>query len=217
MSISIPTQNREKILYTAGVRCVAGVDEAGRGALAGPLVAAAVILPITPRIKDIQDSKQLRPNARLNAYKKIISIAESWSVSIQSAQTIDERGVQYANVFAMHDAVRTLHKKPEHIFSDYLQVELGIPNTALPHGDAEVYSIAAASIIAKVTRDVMMSILAKHYPLYGFDGHKGYGTKQHFATLRQYGPSKIHRRLFLRKFFAEEKMVLEEKSRAVIY
>lgn len=217
MSTTHPNQNEEKKLHERGIRFIAGVDEAGRGALAGPLVAAAVMMPLTPSISGIQDSKKITPKKRTELYKKIISLATSWSVSIQSAHTIDTEGVQCANVFAMHDAVRTLKQKPEYVFSDHLRVDVGVENMAIPHGDARIYSIAAASIIAKVTRDTIMCILAKHYPQYDFEKHKGYGTTEHFTKIREHGISKIHRHLFLRKFFTAEKTMLAEKNPAMIY
>ena len=192
------TQKHENWLRGQGYNYIAGVDEVGRGALAGPIVAAAVIMPASPRLPDIDDSKKLTPKKRQAAYQPITRTALAWSIGIQSAQTIDQIGIQAANKRAMHLALGSLSVMPDYILVDALNIGLATPNEAIIHGDQRIYCIATASIIAKVTRDAMMVMLAKHYPVYGFDRHKGYGSAQHCELIRQHGASTIHRRSFLK-------------------
>lgn len=187
----------EQRLYSQGFKLVAGVDEAGRGALAGPLVAAAVILPRDARIPGIRDSKKLLAEQREQLYERIVETAISWSaVSIESTE-IDSRGLQWANLKALERAARTLSHKSDYALIDGFDVKaLEIPSLALIKGDSRSISIAAASIVAKVTRDRIMCDLHKAYPAYGFDQHKGYGTAAHLEALAKHGSSAIHRKSF---------------------
>lgn len=188
----------EKKLERDGFHFVAGVDEAGRGALAGPIVACAVIMPQETRIEGVRDSKELTPKKRWILYKQITSEAVCWAVGLQSAQSIDERGITWANKQIMKDAVGSLTCRPDIVLTDYLDPQLSLPTQTYVKGDQRVYSIAAASIIAKVTRDIIVSILHKHYSRYGFDKHKGYGTALHRTQIHKYGMSKVHRKSFLK-------------------
>jgi len=190
-----PTSRYEKQLLSEGFARIAGVDEAGRGAWAGPLVAAAVILPFPHRIIGLNDSKKLSPARREQLYGKICAVA-AWSVSIKGQTDIDAHGVGRMNTEALIDAVRMLEPKPDFVLVDALRITLPIPSKSIVHGDALTQSIAAASIIAKVTRDRLMQALHRIYPRYGFDTHKGYGTPSHARAIRAYGISGEHRRSF---------------------
>jgi ribonuclease HII len=173
---------------------VAGVDEAGRGALAGPVVAAAVVLPPRSRLPGLADSKILTPAARDRLYDRIRARALAVGVGIVEAGTVDAANVLQATLMAMAQAVAGLDPAPEMVLVDGgIAPPLAVPCRAVPHGDALVRVISAASIVAKVTRDRLMEDLAAQYPAYGFERHKGYGTADHQAALRRHGPSPIHR------------------------
>jgi ribonuclease HII len=177
------------------------VDEAGRGAWAGPVVAAAVVLPPDPaiagRLAGVADSKQLSPRQREYLLIAILAEAASSSTGIVSAGEIDAVGIAEATRRAMHAAIRTLAMAPDFLLVDYVRLpSLAIDQHALPKGDSRVVSIAAASIVAKVTRDRLMDELARQYPGYGFERHKGYGTAGHRSALQRLGPCAIHRRSF---------------------
>ena len=187
----------EKELWGKGIRHIAGVDEAGRGPLAGPVVAAAVIMPGDIAIDGIDDSKKLTARRRVELYEVVTQRALSFGVSIVSHTMIDELNIFQATMAAMAEAVSKLSPAPQHLLVDGMHYRKGnIPFTAIIDGDAKCHSIAAASIIAKVTRDMLMVQLDEQYPGYGFAKHKGYGTKEHFAAIRKYGPCEIHRRSF---------------------
>ena len=184
---------------------VCGIDEAGRGPLAGPVVAAAVILPRDVEILYLNDSKKLTEKRREALYDEILAKAVSYGVGIISPQVIDEINILQATYEAMRQAVSKLTVPPDVLLNDAVTIPgILIPQVPIIKGDAKSVSIAAASILAKVTRDRMMLRYDTLYPEYGFAGHKGYGTAVHMAALREHDPSAIHRRSFLRKLLGEE-------------
>ena len=189
----------EQILFNAGISPIAGVDEAGRGACAGPLVIADVVLhdPFAPQLSRVRDSKAIHENKRDEVYELIQAIAASISIIIVPATEVDKRGVHAANLDGMRRAVLGLNKIPAYVLTDGYAIEgLGLPNLAVWKGDQVVVSISAASIIAKVTRDRIMRDMDAQFPLYGFGAHKGYITAAHTAALNQFGPCIEHRRSF---------------------
>ena len=167
---------------------ICGIDEAGRGPLAGPVVAGAVVLPKDCRILYVNDSKKLSEKKREELYPKIIKDAICYGVGMIDAATIDEVNIYEATKLAMYEAINSLKIKPEHVLIDAMPLNLSMPSTSIIHGDATSASIAAASIVAKVTRDHMMDELDDLYPMYGFKKHKGYPTKFHLEMLEKYGP-----------------------------
>lgn len=183
----------EKELYNKGVTLIAGVDEVGRGPLVGPVVAAAVILPVNFTLLGLDDSKKLTEKKRDKFYDIIMNEAIAVGIGEVSPAIIDEINIYQASKLAMTKAIENLKVKPEHILSDAMPLELKIDNTPIIHGDALSLSIAAASVIAKVTRDRMMYDLDKEYPDYGFGKHKGYPTKLHLEALKKYGPLENYR------------------------
>ncbi len=185
-----------------GYEYIAGIDEAGRGPLAGPVVAAAVILPKGCLIEGVNDSKKISEKKREKLYDDIIERAIAWGVGIKDNNIIDEINILEATRLAMHEAVCNLKTNPDFIFIDAeKKVDTnGIPYLPIIKGDALSISIAAASIIAKVTRDRMMREYDKVYPEYGFEKHKGYGTKAHIEAIKEYGLTPIHRRSFTKNF-----------------
>lgn len=189
----------EQLLFNAGISPIAGVDEAGRGACAGPLVIAAVVLndPFAPELSTVRDSKEISEKKREEVFELIKSIAASISVVIVPAAEVDERGVHAANLAGMRRAVHGLDQRPAYVLTDgYAIAGLGLPSLAVWKGDQTVVSISAASIISKVTRDRIMRDMDAQFPHYGFAGHKGYITAAHTAVLNQYGPCIEHRRSF---------------------
>ncbi len=187
----------ENDLYIAGYRRVAGVDEVGRGSLAGPLVAAAVILDRRKMIiENIDDSKKINEYRRKYIFKKIIKSCLCWSVARISPDKIDRLSISRANMVVFKKAVSGLKKKPDIILSDFIGKDLGDKYLPIVKGDQLSISIAAASIIAKVVRDQIMIKLSKYYPEYGFEHNKGYGTPEHLKSLQKYGPTLIHRASF---------------------
>ncbi|QLL23791.1 ribonuclease HII [Actinobacteria bacterium IMCC25003] len=189
----------EELLRNAGISPIAGVDEAGRGPCAGPLVVAAVILkdPNDPKLAEVRDSKEVSESKREILFDVIMDIAESVSVIIVPPSEIDERGVHAANLDGMRRAVKGLQMEPAYVLTDGYAIEgLAIPNVAVWKGDQVVTAISAASIIAKVTRDRMMIELDKTYPQYGFAQHKGYITAVHTKALTEHGPCIEHRKSF---------------------
>ncbi len=180
---------------------IGGIDEVGRGPLAGPVVAACVILPKDCRLLYINDSKQLSEKKRDELYDRIMAEAVSVGVGIVSHTVIDEINILQATYQAMREAVEAMTVKPQRILVDAVTIPgITIPQRGIVKGDAKSISIAAASIIAKVTRDRMMVDLAKKYPGYGFDGNKGYGSAEHIRALKTIGPCEIHRRSFIHSF-----------------
>jgi ribonuclease HII len=189
-------------LWHNGYRAIAGVDEAGRGAWAGPVVAAAVILPPEPKVRAsllgrVNDSKQLTPAARARAFDRLCSCVPAVCVGFGAVGEIEEDGILSATKAAMVRALAGLTPQPDFVLLDYLTLhELRCPQRGVMHGDALSLSIAAASIVAKVTRDRWMVEQEAYYPGYGFASHKGYGTAQHQAALERLGPCPLHRRTF---------------------
>lgn len=183
----------ENNLYNEGVTLIAGVDEVGRGPLIGPVVACACILPVDFYHKDIKDSKKLSEKKREEMYKIIKENAISIGLGIVSEKVIDEVNIYEATKIAMKEAIKNLNITPEHVLIDAMKLELNIPSTSIIKGDAKSESIAAASIIAKVTRDHMLDEMDKEYPMYDLKNNKGYGTKKHLEALQTYGPCKYHR------------------------
>jgi ribonuclease HII len=189
----------EELLHKAGISPVAGVDEAGRGPCAGPLVIAAVILrdPFAPELAQVRDSKEISESKREELFDVIMDIALSVSVIRVSVEEIDARGVHVANLDGMRRAVSGLSIEPAYVLTDGYAIEgLALPNIAVWKGDQVVTAISAASIIAKVTRDREMIELDKQYPQYGFAKHKGYITAAHTAALAEHGPCAEHRKSF---------------------
>jgi ribonuclease HII len=192
-----PHRREESRLHEAGKKFVAGVDEVGKGAWAGPLVAGAVIIDDTFAPKNINDSKVLSAKQREKLFVHIARHAVSWAVSVVPADEIDKHGITNANHKALAQAVARLHVKPNAVLVDAVRIKLGkMPVKAIVHGDAISLSIAAASIVAKVVRDTLMDGEHRLYPQYGFKIHKGYGTEAHRKALAKHGPSPIHRRSF---------------------
>jgi len=191
----VPTFKHEHALREQGILLVAGIDEAGRGPLAGPVVAAAVIFLDHRRPKGLNDSKQLTPDKREALFDKLTSAPHVlWAVSVQDVSVIDRINILRATHQAMREAVSALSQAAEHVLIDGLPVpDFPLPQTALVGGDGLSFSIAAASVIAKVTRDRIMVELDQTYPHYGFALHKGYATEVHLARLREHGPCPVHR------------------------
>jgi ribonuclease HII len=188
----------EKRLRATGVARIAGIDEAGRGALAGPVVAAAVVLPEKFRHRRLNDSKQLAPELREEIYSDLISNPEvRWTVGTIDSTEIDRVNILRASHRAMRLAITALVDAPDHVLIDGLPViPFPLPQTAIIDGDCISLSVAAASVIAKVTRDRMMRDFCAQFPQYGFGQHKGYGTELHLLKLHEFGPCPIHRRSF---------------------
>lgn len=191
--VLVPTFKLERLLITQGLTRIAGVDEAGCGSWAGPVYAAAVILPLDSRIGLIRDSKLLSGAQRLRVMERIQSKATAWSVGSASSEEIDRLNIREAAFLAMRRALAGLDQV-EHILADGFHIPgLSIPCSRIIGGDRKVKSIAAASIIAKVHRDLELQRLDQEYPGYGFSKHKGYGTREHQVALKSLGPSLIHR------------------------
>ena len=189
-------------LYERNIEYICGIDEAGRGPLAGPAVVGAVILPQDSFIEGVNDSKKISEKKRERIYDQIIEEAIAWSVGIVDEKTIDEINILNATKLGVKLALEGLKQKPDVIMVDALNNmdTLGIPYISVIKGDAKNYSIAAASIIAKVTRDRMMQEWDEVYPAYGFAKHKGYGTAEHIRVIKENGPCSIHRRSFIKNF-----------------
>ncbi|OGO43110.1 MAG: ribonuclease HII [Chloroflexi bacterium RBG_16_58_8] len=195
-----PSFAEEKLLRAQGYRFIAGVDEVGRGALMGPVVAAAVILPESIKVKwrsRVRDSKQLRPDEREYLYGCIRGVAVSVGTGMSSNEVIDNIGIARATRLAMTEAVGKLTPGPEYLLIDFVKLtEVDLPQKGIIDGDRLVFSIASASIIAKVTRDHIVVEMDAEYPGYGFAVNKGYGTREHLECLRRNGPCPLHRRSF---------------------
>ena len=194
----------EREQWNKGYRLLCGVDEAGAGPLAGPVYAAAVILPRELEIPGLNDSKKLTEKKREALYGLITAQAEAWSVAFAAAEEIDEIDILNARILAMQRAIDGLSVKPDLCLIDGnrdhgSRVSIEAPHMTLVGGDGKSASIAAASILAKVSRDRYMEDMARQYPQYEFERHKGYPTKRHYALLREHGPCPIHRRTFLSK------------------
>ena len=191
--------------YAQGIQVICGVDEAGRGPLAGPVCAAAVILPAHLELPGLTDSKKLTDKRRRELFPLIKEQAVAYGIGLASEQEIDEINILQATFLAMERALAQLSVRPDLALIDgNREKNFGIPVKTVVKGDSLSANIAAASILAKVTRDDMMLEIAKQYPEYGFDIHKGYGTKAHYEALRAHGASPVHRNTFLRKFYGEK-------------
>lgn len=181
----------------AGYRTIVGIDEAGRGPLAGPVVAAAVVLPCACQIQGVQDSKRLTARQREMVYERIQANAVTYGIGMVSHEDIDRHNILWATKQAMCRAVQQLPRTPDILLIDGpLSLPVHLPQRPIIRGDARCASIAAASILAKVTRDRLMCDYAQQFPAYGFEQHKGYPTPEHYTRLRRYGPCAIHRRTF---------------------
>ena len=195
----------ENEFYANGIQVICGIDEAGRGPLAGPVCAAAVILPAHLDLPGLTDSKKLTDKRRRELFPLIKEQAVAYGIGLASEKEIDEVNILQATFLAMERALAQLAVKPDLALIDgNREKDLGIPVKTVVKGDSLSANIAAASILAKVTRDDMMLEIAKQYPEYGFDIHKGYGTKAHYEALRAHGASPVHRNTFLRKFYGEK-------------
>ena len=194
----------EKQLHEEGYNLVCGVDEAGRGPLAGPVCAAAVILPEDCDLPGLNDSKKLTENKREALYDQIIAKAVAYGIAFASVEEIEEINILSAALLAMNRAIEKLSQAPDMALIDGNTTrDIRVPARSVVGGDGKCACIAAASVLAKVTRDRLMLDMAKEYPQYGFEKHKGYGTKAHYAALEEHGPSPIHRMSFLKKFYAK--------------
>jgi ribonuclease HII len=196
----MPSFAEEELLEAQGYQLIAGIDEAGRGALAGPVVAAAVILPHqvdAPWLAEVKDSKQLTPARREFLFHRIHEIAISIGIGLAPQDLIDTKGIIRATRLAMKQAINQLSPPPQSLLIDYMRLpEVRLPQKGITKGDNLCFSIACASIIAKVARDQIMVAFDRIYPGYGLAQHKGYGTREHFACLYRLGPCPIHRRSF---------------------
>lgn len=186
----------EKELYTQGIQLIAGVDEVGRGPLAGPVVAAAVILPKACKIPGLNDSKKIPKSKHKEIYEAVLQNAIAIGIGIKDNQVIDQVNIYEATKLAMREAIGQLEPQPQHLLIDAMKLDLPIPQTSIIKGDANSLSIAAASIVAKVTRDQMMEEFDCEYPGYDFAQNAGYGTANHLAGLHKLGVTPIHRRSF---------------------
>ena len=195
-------KEEENKLYEQGIEYICGIDEAGRGPLAGPVVVGAVIMPKDSFIEGVNDSKKISEKKREKIYDQILEEAIAYSIGVIDRQTIDDINILNATKLGVKQAVGSLKQRPDVIMVDALTgLETdGIPYISVVKGDAKNYSIAAASIIAKVTRDRMMKEWDNVYPEYGFEKHKGYGTAAHIAAIREHGLCPIHRRSFTKNF-----------------
>ena len=192
----------EDTFFDQGLQVICGVDEAGRGPLAGPVCAAAVILPKHLEIPGLTDSKKLSDKRRRELFPEIQRQAVAYGIGFASEKEIDEINILQATFLAMERALAQLPITPELVLIDgNRERDFGLPAKTVIKGDSLSTNIAAASILAKVSRDDLMLEMAREYPQYGFEIHKGYGTKAHYAALRMYGPCPIHRRTFLRTFY----------------
>ena len=194
----------ERALHREGVALICGADEAGRGPLAGPVCAAAVILPEGAELPGLNDSKKLTEKQREALFPLIRERAVAYGVAFATVEEIEQMNILRAALLAMDRAIAMLDPAPALALIDGNTARgISVPARSVVHGDARCASIAAASVLAKVTRDRLMDELAAQYPQYGFEKHKGYGTKAHYAALEKYGPCPAHRPSFLRKFYAQ--------------
>ena len=186
----------EKELYAQGIQLIAGVDEVGRGPLAGPVVAASVILPENCKIPGLNDSKKISKSKHQAIYQAVLDQALSVGIGVKDNQVIDQVNIYEATKLAMLEAIQELDQQPQHLLIDAMKLDLPISQTSIIKGDANSLSIAAASIVAKVTRDQMMAAYDQEYPGYDFGQNAGYGTSKHLEGLEKQGVTPIHRRSF---------------------
>lgn len=189
-----------------GYKLIAGIDEAGRGPLAGPVCVAIVIMPLEEDkiIAGVNDSKKLSEKKRDILFDKIISNAIAYDIEYIDEETIDTINILNATKLGMYQCIQNISVKPDMVLIDAVKIDSDIPTKAIIKGDALSYSIACASILAKVSRDRLMLKLDEEYPQYNFKKHKGYGTKEHIENLKKYGASKIHRKSFIGNFVSEQ-------------
>lgn len=190
----------EKELYDSQINLIAGIDEAGRGPLAGPVVVAIAIMPKDNLIEKVNDSKKLTEKVREKLFDEIINSAIDYHIEVVSEKVIDEINILNATKLGMSNCIKNIKTKPDLVLIDAVKIESDIPTISIIHGDALSYNIACASILAKVTRDRLMVELDKKYPQFNLKKHKGYGTKEHIENLKKYGKCEIHRNSFIKNF-----------------
>jgi ribonuclease HII len=193
-------QEKEEELRKRGYQFIGGIDEAGRGPLAGPVVAACVILPKNCFLLGLNDSKKISVEQREELEQKIKKEAIAWAVGLVNHKKIDQINILQATKLAMLKAVRALAVRPDYLLLDAMSIDINIPQESVVHGDCRCAAIAAASILAKTYRDRIMEIMDDFYPVYGFRENKGYGTARHLEALKLYGPSLVHRKSFLSNY-----------------
>lgn len=196
----------ERNLNKKGIKLICGVDEVGRGPLIGPVVTAAVILPVNYKLEGLTDSKKLSEKKREEFYKIIKHDAIAIGIGVVSEKIIDEVNIYEATKIAMKEAINNLEIKPEHVLIDAMKLDIDIPSTSIIKGDLFSISISAASVIAKVTRDHMMDEIDMEYPMYDIKNNKGYGTKKHLEAIKKYGITKYHRLSFKPVYESKDKI-----------
>ena len=194
----------EKEFASQGKMLIAGIDEAGRGPLAGPVVVASVIMPLDNIIDGINDSKKLSEKKRNELFEKIKQTAISYHIEVIDEKIIDDINILNATKLGMKNCIDKLDKTPDVVLIDAVKIDSDVQTVSIIKGDAKSYSIAAASILAKVYRDNLMLQYDKEYPVYNFAKHKGYGTKMHIDAIKQYGICPIHRRTFVKNFYEQK-------------
>ncbi|MBQ9715701.1 MAG: ribonuclease HII [Clostridia bacterium] len=194
----------EKEFLSQGKKLIAGIDEAGRGPLAGPVVVASVIMPLDKVIDGINDSKKLSEKKRNLLFEQIKQVAISYHIEVIDEKVIDEINILNATKQGMKNCIDKLETKPDVVFIDAVKIDSDVHTVSIIKGDAKSYSIAAASILAKVHRDNLMLKYHEQYPIYNFAKHKGYGTKMHIDAIKQYGICPIHRRTFVKNFYEQK-------------
>lgn len=204
---TISKLENEQLLLNEGCTYIAGIDEVGRGPLCGPVVCAAVILPLDDIIDGVDDSKKLSKKKREKIYEEIISKAISYSVCRIEHDEIDKINILNATKKCMTACVESLSVKPDAVIIDAVKLDIPYKTLSIIKGDAKSYLIGAASIVAKVTRDKIMEEYSKIYPHYGFERNSGYGTKEHITAIKEFGPCEIHRKTFIKNFLVEKEKI----------
>lgn len=194
----------ESKYYNQWLNFVAGIDEAGRGPLAGPVAVAIVVMPKSPVLEEVNDSKKLSEKKREKLYDQIVQLALDYNISLIDNKTIDSINILNATKQGMIECINNLKIRPDIVLIDAVKIDTKVPTESIIHGDALSYNIACASILAKVTRDRLMCILDQEYPEYNFKKHKGYGTKEHIDALKKYGKCAIHRDTFIKNFVSQK-------------
>lgn len=190
----------EQKYYKQGVKYIAGMDEAGRGPLAGPVAVAVVVMPKSPVLEEVNDSKKLSEKKREKLYDQILELALDYHIELIDNKTIDKINILKATILGMEKCIKSLKVKPDIVLIDAVKINADVYTESIIKGDALSYNIACASILAKVTRDRLMCQLDEKYPEYNFKKHKGYGTKEHIEALKKYGKCEIHRDTFIKNF-----------------
>ena len=204
---TISKLENERLLLNEGCNYIAGIDEVGRGPLCGPVVCAAVILPLDDIIEGVDDSKKLSKKKREKIYEEIIKKAISYSVCRIEHDEIDRINILNATKKCMANCVEKLSVKPDAVIIDAVKLDIPYKTVSIIKGDAKSYLIGAASIVAKVTRDKIMEEYSKLYPQYGFERNSGYGTKEHITAIKEFGPCEIHRKTFIKNFLVEKEKI----------